>query len=134
MKSSRYKFFAYAGVFILISLIIVLALLKDGDWKDVKLELIKDLIQLSLIVIIGGILFHEYTIDREKDKKLDELKKELYFSMMGLYFKVKKIRRILDAGVENKSKPAKRKMLYPIFKSQIDDLSETQLDYESHRD
>jgi hypothetical protein len=56
MKSNRFRFFAYAGSFILIALIIILVLVKVEDWKEMKIELIKDLIQLSLVVIIGGII------------------------------------------------------------------------------
>lgn len=134
MKKNRYKIFLYAAVFTSVALIFILFPGNDNERNELKIELIKNLIQLSLIVIIGGILVHEYTLDRDKDKKQDELKKDLYLAMIASYFKVKKVRRVLEAGVKNKDHPADMKILYPVYEAQIRELNETQLEYESHRE
>src|SRR5258706_40575 len=134
MKRKWYTIFVVAAGCIALALGFILFRLKYGGWKELEIELMKDLIQLSLIIIAGGVLVHESTLDRDDQKKLYELKKELYFSMTASYFKVKKIRRILEAGVKNKNRPADRKMSYATYATLMLELNDAQLEYEAHRE
>src|SRR5258706_469522 len=73
MKRKWYTIFVVAAGCIALALGFILFRLKYGAWKELEIELMKDLIQLSLIIIAAGGLAHEYNLDRDDQKKLNEI-------------------------------------------------------------
>ena len=132
MRFRQYKIILYAIIILALILIITLLLFPlPVDHKyDLESEFIGHLIELMLIVIAGGIIIERYNQRRDLEKKRNEIKKELYQNLVRSYFRVKKIRRNLEAGVSAKNKPVKRTMNYSEFKTQMQELIDVQLDYE----
>ena len=134
MKFNQHKITIFA--IIITGLILITALIffpfEGKEKHDIGLEFIKNLIQLLLIAIIGGIIVQIHNQQRDIQKKRNDLKKELYHDFVHSYFKVKRVRRILEAGVYNKDSPTDRTMLYSIFEKEIHKLIDAQLEYESY--
>jgi hypothetical protein len=134
MKRKRYLFFVLATIIVAIILIAALFPTGSDDQHNLKIELIKDLAQMCLLVIIGGILVNEYNNERDQAKKQDELKQALYIDMKRTYFKIKKVRRTMEAAVRGKDSPVNKIILYSTYEEMMQDLNDLQLEYEFYAD
>jgi len=100
------------------------------DQYKLKIEFVKILVQFFLVSIIGGIFIHEFNRVREKTKNKNEFRKLLLTNMARSYFKVKKVRRILEAIRLKENKSHQNVMPYPTFEMQMKDLIDVQLEFE----
>lgn len=100
------------------------------DQYKLKIEFVKILVQFFLVSIIGGIFIHEFNRVREKTKNKNEFRKLLLTNMARSYFKVKKVRRILEAIRLKENKSNQNVMPYPTFEMQMKDLIDVQLEFE----
>lgn len=134
MKLRRFPILIIAIV--IISVIVVIGLYPNAPDEKNKLtnDILGYLVQFSLIAIAGGILMHEYSRQSERQKKGNELKRELYMEMLRTYFRIKRTRRILKAAMSNNEGNNQRTIEYITLREQIHDLIDGQLDYEFYKE
>ena len=99
--------------------------------NNLRFEFVKFLIQLLIIVILGGILIQEYNRSRERIKNLNEFRKTLLTNLIQAYFKVKKARRILAANTIS-ANSNKEEIPCSVYEAQIIEIIDAQLEFENH--
>jgi len=128
---------------ILITLALVAALLilwyylsQDSQIKaDFLFEGVKYLMQLVLIVLLGGILLQQYTRARDSAEEVTEFRKDILAALMRAYNDTKKVRRILKGSTVLKEQSSTRIYEIPrkIYEEQIQKLMDPQLEFEFYK-
>lgn len=147
---------AYVIAIVFFAILAVLILFIPGVWggkgpidypipNTVRLEIIKGLLQLLVVVVIGGSVAYFFKLQEENRKKAleaeaearkeDKLKSEIrmeYFKRLGnSYRKVKNARRILRAGgltsKYNNTPLALSEMQSVLYIQQLEELNQAQL-------
>lgn len=119
---------------VLIACVLIFAFFPENKKEELKFEFVKYLIQLSLIVIFGGILIQEYNRRRDKIKAMNDFRKTLLVSMSRAYFNTKRARRILRANIIPDQITKSRGISYSVYVEQIKVVNEAQLEFEFYMD
>ena len=118
-------------------LICMAATLLDLPNQDLGIEIVKVLLQLIIVIIIGGILSYivqEVRDEQQKREAIKELKKSLLNQLLDTYSEVKKVRRLLRArGIGQINLPYEQQfLLQKIYddelKEQLEVLTNTQIE------
>jgi hypothetical protein len=101
---------------VLITLVLVAALLILGyylshpqDQDRFLFEGAKYLMQLVLIVLLGGILLQQYTRARDSAEAVTEFRKDILAALTRAYNDTKKVRRILKGSTVLKEKSTRER-------------------------
>ncbi len=113
--------------------VLIFMLLSRDKGDDFKFELVKYLIQFSLIVIVGGILIQEYNRRRDKAKAINEFRKTLLANMTRAYLNTKRARRILKAHIIPTEGTGRHGIAYTVYVEQIEVINEAQLEFEFYK-
>ncbi|MGH9971384.1 MAG: hypothetical protein ACREBG_26810 [Pyrinomonadaceae bacterium] len=108
----------------------------DQSRSNLKFEVIKFCTQLIIIVLLGGVLVHEYNRRRQRDAEIGELRKEflsnLVRELMRAYFNTKKARRILKANIRTNISTQAEEIPYAVYEEQLKEINTAQLEFEFH--
>lgn len=111
----------------------------DTDlYGKIRLEIIKHLLQLAVVIIIGGViaaLFKAVEQEREQSRVRAETRADYLKRLGNLYRNVKAARRLLRAGgltlkYENNSDNIINQNQVKLYENQIEQINEAQLELE----
>ncbi len=113
-------------VFILLIIVPIANILVFRNSPDDQSRLIFEYVKFIIIGLLGGLLIQEYNRRRDKDKALNEFRKNILNNLTRAYFKIKRARRILDGNITKNTK----EISYLAYETQIKDIIDAQLEFE----
>jgi hypothetical protein len=94
---------------------------------------VKFLLQLIIVVLLGGILVQLYSRERDRDRALNEFRKDLLSGVTRAYNDTKKVRRMLRAGVVRHGESNDQRIPSAIYEAQLEKLLDPQLEFEFYK-
>lgn len=107
-------------------------LIQDAQSRsEIRYEAARMLLQLNIVVLIGGILVERYGNYRDMAKAENAFRKDLLAGMMRAYNDTRKVRRILNANVvRNRSASDQVEIPCAVYERQLERLNDPQLQFE----